>query len=340
MTMLAQQIVDEISQLMDQGEFTTAETQLQASVGEGQSSSAWWLLKGRLLARQGQPESALEHLDKAIELNSENREAMFLLAYYSEQSGDEETAVEMYEACVSKPPLSVNALINLAVLYEDDSRFEEAEMCLRKVLEVYPNHRRAQQFLKDILSAQNMFYDEDQERDREKRNAVLDIPISDFELSVRSRNCLKKMNIRTLGDLLRTSEAELLSYKNFGETSLNEIKAMLSQKGLRLGQAIDDPNAGLGGASGDQLPDVDPVLMGKSVNELELSVRSRKCLQRLGISTVGELASRSELDLLNAKNFGQTSLAEIRQRLAEFGLTLRKSDPRMKAPRPSNLATT
>ena len=47
------------------------------------------------------------------------------------------------------------------------------------------------------------------------------------------------MKIRTLGDLLKITEAELLSYKNFGETSLVEIKAMLSQKGLRLGQGLE-----------------------------------------------------------------------------------------------------
>src|SRR5919107_6301781 len=82
-------------------------------------------------------------------------------------------------------------------------------------------------------------YSADDDRRGDKRAQVLDIPITDFELSVRSRNCLKKMNIRSLGDLLKTTEQELLSYKNFGETSLNEIKALLAQKGLRLGQAVD-----------------------------------------------------------------------------------------------------
>jgi DNA-directed RNA polymerase subunit alpha len=48
------------------------------------------------------------------------------------------------------------------------------------------------------------------------------------------------MNIKSLGDLLKTTEQELLAYKNFGETSLNEIKALLAQKGLRLGQAAGD----------------------------------------------------------------------------------------------------
>src|ERR1700730_12564982 len=91
-----------------------------------------------------------------------------------------------------------------------------------------------------------MYYDEDSDRSGDRRNAVLDIPISDFELSVRSRNCLKKMNLRSLGDLLRTTESELLSYKNFGETSLNEIKALLAQKGLRLGQSAEDKSAAAG----------------------------------------------------------------------------------------------
>ena len=99
--------------------------------------------------------------------------------------------------------------------------------------------------MKDVESARSMYYDEDADRRGDRRNAVLDIPISDFELSVRSRNCLKKMNIRTLGDLLRTTEQELLGYKNFGETSLNEIKALLAQKGLRLGQQADDSKAAL-----------------------------------------------------------------------------------------------
>ena len=59
---------------------------------------------------------------------------------------------------------------------------------------------------------------------------VLEIPVTDFELSVRSRNCLKKMNIRTLGDLTRVSEQQLLSSKNFGETSLDEIKEMMGPR--------------------------------------------------------------------------------------------------------------
>jgi len=64
----------------------------------------------------------------------------------------------------------------------------------------------------------------------------------------------------------------------------------------------------------------------RPVTELELSVRSRKCLQRLGVLTLGELALRSEAELIALKNFGETSLAEIKQQLARFGLSLRSVD--------------
>jgi DNA-directed RNA polymerase subunit alpha len=165
--------------------------------------------------------------------------------------------------------------------------------------------------------------DDDSESRGNTRNAILDIPVTDFELSVRSRNCLKKMNIRTLGDLLKVSEQELLAFKNFGETSLNEIKTLLASKGLRLGQALD----------GNTVParrppvvsgDVPPEIVTKPVADLELSVRSRKALQRLNILTLGELAARTEDELLGCKNFGHTSLNEVKQILASFGLELRK----------------
>ena len=64
--------------------------------------------------------------------------------------------------------------------------------------------------------------------------------------------------------------------------------------------------------------------MRKSISELELSVRSLKCLQRLGVVTLGELTVRSEAELLAIKNFGQTSLTEIKRQLAVHGLSLRE----------------
>ncbi len=60
----------------------------------------------------------------------------------------------------------------------------------------------------------------------------------------------------------------------------------------------------------------------KSVDELELSVRSRNCLQNANINYIGQLAQKTESDMLKTKNFGRKSLKEIKEILAEMGLTL------------------
>ncbi len=67
----------------------------------------------------------------------------------------------------------------------------------------------------------------------------LRLPISELELSVRSSNCLKDANIKTIADLVRKQESELLSYRNFGKKSLSEINDLLKAMGLNLGMKVD-----------------------------------------------------------------------------------------------------
>jgi len=64
--------------------------------------------------------------------------------------------------------------------------------------------------------------------------------VDEMELSVRSYNCLKNANIRTIGELVQRTEAEMLKTKNFGRKSLNEIKEILNNMGLSLGMKLDD----------------------------------------------------------------------------------------------------
>jgi DNA-directed RNA polymerase subunit alpha len=64
--------------------------------------------------------------------------------------------------------------------------------------------------------------------------------VDEMELSVRSYNCLKNANIRTIGELVQKTEAEMLKTKNFGRKSLNEIKEILSGMDLALGMKLDD----------------------------------------------------------------------------------------------------
>ena len=70
------------------------------------------------------------------------------------------------------------------------------------------------------------------------------------------------------------------------------------------------------------MPPGSEALLAKAVSELELSVRARRCLQRLNIDRLGDLIQHSEADLLSTRNFGVTSLNEIKARLTEYGLSL------------------
>ncbi len=63
--------------------------------------------------------------------------------------------------------------------------------------------------------------------------------VDEMELSVRSYNCLKNANIRTIGELVQKTEVEMLKTKNFGRKSLNEIKEILATMGLSLGMKLD-----------------------------------------------------------------------------------------------------
>jgi DNA-directed RNA polymerase subunit alpha len=74
-------------------------------------------------------------------------------------------------------------------------------------------------------------------------NENLDKSVEELELSVRSYNCLKNANIRTIRELVQKSEGEMLKTKNFGRKSLNEIKEILSGMGLSLGMRLDQPAA-------------------------------------------------------------------------------------------------
>lgn len=277
-------------------------------------------LRGFHAELSGDYDQAKSLYEKALQQDKNHAETLFRLARWHQTWGNDDEALDLYEQLRHNQPTYAHALLNLGNLYEDMQRYDQAVECYREVLNSIPNHPRALMFLSDAQASRTMFYDEDGERRADRQSAVLKIPVTDFELSVRSRNCLNKMNIKTLGDLIQMTEQELLAHKNFGETSLMEVKQMLAQKGLRLGQ---------GKIEGGALPaapkpvEVSPEVLNQHIDGLDLSVRSRKCMERLGITTIGALINRTEAELLSAKNFGQTSLNEIKQRLEERGLRLK-----------------
>jgi len=81
--------------------------------------------------------------------------------------------------------------------------------------------------------------EEEVDRDAERMYDNLKRSVEELELSVRSYNCLKNADIKTIGELVQKSEAEMLKTKNFGRKSLNEIKEILAEMGLSFGMKLD-----------------------------------------------------------------------------------------------------
>ena len=77
-------------------------------------------------------------------------------------------------------------------------------------------------------------------KEEAKLNENLFRSVDELELSVRSANCLQQANIKTIGDLVQRTEAEMLKTKNFGRKSLKEIKEILAEMGLSLGMKLDN----------------------------------------------------------------------------------------------------
>jgi DNA-directed RNA polymerase subunit alpha len=285
-------------------------------------------LQGYLKEQEALAKDAIPLYEEALKFDKNHLQSHFRLAYNLDLYGDDEGAIHHYEEARRIRPLYLSVLMNLGVLYEDMGRYVKAIPCYQTVLDADPSHERASLFLKDAEASQTMVYDEEQKREQDKLTQILSTPISDFELSVRSRNCLAKMQITTLGELSQKTELELLSYKNFGETSLREIKQLLGSKSLSLGMSKEQLAA-------KRRPEIDKEILEKNkdkqdvlrlpVSQLELSARPRACLEKAHITTIGELISKTPEELLSVKNFGQVSLNEIRQKLAKYGLSLKES---------------
>lgn len=278
-------------------------------------------LAGRLAEAKGNTEAAINAYEAALEKEPEHVEAAFQLGVLLDRIGDDDMAVEYYLVCADVHPHYVPGITNLGILYEERGESNAAIDCFRQVLAYNPRDRRALMLLRDAKSSRTMYYDEREERERERMEKIMRTPVNDFELSVRSRNCLAKMNIFTLGDLLKITEQEMLSYKNFGETSLKEVKEMLAARNLRLGMFRDGEERSISKA--------DQKVLGESVEKLELGNKSQQMLENLGVSRIGDLAQYSDLDLYKAPGSGQSVVQELSTALGAFGVSLPR--PEIKA---------
>ena len=136
----------------------------------------------------------------------------------------------------------------------EDTRVGQMTDYDRLVMEIWTDGRikpedalaHASKILKDHLSIFINFEEEPEEElvevdeEKDKLKDLLGRSVDELELSVRSSNCLKNANIKTIGDLVQKNEAEMLKYRNFGRKSLNEIKEIITEMGLGLGMNLDE----------------------------------------------------------------------------------------------------
>jgi DNA-directed RNA polymerase subunit alpha len=148
---------------------------------------------------------------------------------------------------------SVHSPIRKVNYTVEDARLGQATDYDKLILEVWTNGAVAPQdavamagkLLKDHMAIFINFEEAPEEEldfpttESERLMEQLNRSVDELELSVRSYNCLKNADIKTIGDLVVRSEAEMLKTKNFGRKSLNEIKDILAEMGLSLGMNLD-----------------------------------------------------------------------------------------------------
>ena len=154
---------------------------------------------------------------------------------------------------------SVHSPVKKVNYFVDQARVGQATDYEKLTLEVWTNGAvtprdavgLAAKLMKDHLQ---IFINLEEEDEEEGESPVVEVSdeekgalyeklgksVDEMELSVRSYNCLKNANIRTIGELVQKTESEMLKTKNFGRKSLNEIKEILAGMGLSLGMKLDD----------------------------------------------------------------------------------------------------
>ena len=158
--------------------------------------------------------------------------------------------------------------------------------------------------------------------DESGTQTILNIPIEDLELSIRSYNCLKRADIHWLLDLAGKTEDSLIEIKNFGQKSADEVREALARRGLPLPfQRADILGSGFG-ADGSSLLHSDDQDDKDDLKTLGLSPRTLNCLYRGKIYSVAELCRKTKAELLSLKNLGQTVLSDIDKCLEAKGLGL------------------
>lgn len=319
-----------IEALLKLDQLEKAEEQLEEVEQDFDDSPDLLYLDGFLTELKGDLEQAFQRYEEALELDSEHVRTLFrkakLLQIHAESVEDsdqspEELAKEIYEKIMNITPAHEGPILNLGVLYEDEGDFHRAKDCYKLILEDQPNHSVAEMYMEDAQASLNLSYNEERLRQQMQKSRLLNRNVSEFEFSQRIQTAFDQLRIETIGDLLQCTEQELLSCENFGKLSLKRLRNFLDSKGLSLARKGRKRVT----LKPSPPPEDTDDIMKKPVEEFDWSARSQRAMKRLSVFTVNDLVEKTEEELLDCQNFGETSLQEVKDTLNELGLSLKDS---------------
>ncbi len=290
------------------GEFEKAQDIVKKKLNNMESNIVKFI-RARLLEYEGKIDEAVsiyEELEKQEELKVEALHRLFYLANIflpPEQ-------IEKYEKKINELPKScASTIINLAMYYDMNNRLKEAEKCI-EVISGY--HTDRLNYLIDEIKGSNIIlFEEDVERQKKYTQKLLEIPIHATGLSIRSRNILTQKKIKTIGDLVKYTEADIQSIASLGEAGVKEIKDLLASLNLHFAEdthvETDEEKKYL-------------ALLNQSISNVYWRPQTRSILDRNNIKTWGDLVNLKEEEISKWQGISIPILNEIKQKLLQQGL--------------------
>ena len=160
--------------------------------------------------------------------------------------------------------------------------------------------------------------------------------IYDYDFSVRTLNCLRAAEIRTVEDLIKYPRARLLKFRNFGKKALTELDEWLDEHGLAFAQYEDETQEIKSEKQESQellqteevfTPTIDVPLLERPIDYCKFCARTYNGLIAAEIETIGDLTQMRPIDIQNLRNLGQKSVTEVEEWLKAHNLSLAENVP-------------
>ena len=160
--------------------------------------------------------------------------------------------------------------------------------------------------------------------------------IYDYDFSVRTLNCLRAAEIRTVEDLIKYPRARLLKFRNFGKKALTELDEWLDENGLAFAQYEDETQEIKSEKQESQellqteevfTPTIDVPLLERPIDYCKFCARTYNGLIAAEIETIGDLTQMRPIDIQNLRNLGQKSVTEVEEWLKAHNLSLAENIP-------------